>query len=130
MTSKLEDTFGLPASDDPMLKELEERYNFTDNPDLNEVAQLALKAYKEQMLDIANFDAKYRARNIEVAQTFLALAKDALAKDEDLRLKEEKQNQIKTPKEDSNKKDDDEDEDKPFDRDEFLVELVKKKKTL
>jgi len=122
--SKLEDTFGLPASDDPMLKELEERYNFSDNPNLNEVAQLALKAYKEQMLDIANFDAKYRARNIEVAQTFLVLAKDALAKDEDLRLKEEKQNQSKTP-EDTGKKT----EDKPFDRDEFLVELVKKNKS-
>lgn len=118
MTSKLEETFGLNASDDPLLKELEERYNFSENPNLNEVAQLALKAYKEQMLDVSNFDPKYRARNIEVAQSFLVLAKDALAKDEDLRLKEEKQNQSK--KDDETPKDDE-----TFDRDEFLVELKK-----
>ena len=119
MSSKLEETFGLPASDDPMLKELEERYNFSDNPNLCEVAKLALKAYKEQMLDVANFDPKYRARNIEVAQSFLVLAKDALAKDEDLRLKEEKQNESKKDDDDTPK------DDKPFDRDEFLVELKK-----
>jgi len=118
MSSKLEDTFGLNASDDPLLKELEERYNFSENPNLNEVAQLALKAYKEQMLDVSNFDPKYRARNIEVAQTFLLLAKDALAKEEDLRLKEEKQNEGKKDSDDESK-----DKKETFDRDEFLVEL-------
>lgn len=122
MTSKLEETFGLPASDDPMLQELEARYNFTDNPDLCEIASLALQAYKEQMLDIANFDPKFRARNIEVAQTFLVLAKDALAKDEDLKLKAEKQNQ------DRLKKDKDDIGDRPnegetFDREKFINEL-------
>lgn len=117
--SKLETTFDLSPSDDPLLEELNKRYNFTDNPNLSEVAQLALKAYKEQMLDVANFDPKYRARNIEVAQTFLALAKDALAKEEDLRLKEEKQNADTKPKGEV------EPESDTFDRDEFLVKLKK-----
>lgn len=117
MTKKLEETFGLPSSNDPMLEELEKRYNFSENPDLPEVAQLALKAYKEMMLDISNFESKYRARNIEVAQTFLVLAKDALAKDEDLILKREKQDQI------NSKKEKPDEEEKPFDRDDFIKKL-------
>ena len=117
MTDKLEETFGLSPSEESMIKELEERYNYSTDPDLKEIAQLALKAYKEQMFDTSNFEPKYRARNLEVAQTFLALAKDALAKDEDLRLKAEKQNQSKNP--------DKETPEAGFDRDEFLNELKK-----
>lgn len=117
MTEKLEETFGLSSSEESMIKELEERYDCTTDPDLKEIAQLALKAYKEQMLDTSNFEPKYRARNLEVAQTFLALAKDALAKDEDLRLKAEKQDQSKKPEKDK--------PEEGFDRDEFLNELKK-----
>lgn len=100
MTTKLEETFGLPKEESEMIAELEKRYNCSTDPNLKEIAQLALKAYKEQMLDTSNFEPKYRARNLEVAQTFLALAKDALAKDEDLRLKAEKQDQTKKPEKD------------------------------
>jgi len=115
MTKKLIQTFDLPKDSSEMIAELENRYNHSEDPDLKEIARMALDAYKEQMLDTSNFEPKYRARNFEVAQTFLNLAKDALAKDTDLRLKEEKQNQSKS--------DDTPKPEESFDRDEFLVEL-------
>lgn len=122
MTRKLEETFNLPAENSEMLAELEARYDSSDDPDLKEVARMALDAYKEIMLDVMNYDVKYKARQAEVAQTFLNLAKDALAKDRDLNLKEEKQN--------DSKKDDDPEAEQTFDRDQFLVELNKKSKAV
>ena len=87
---KLEETFNLPSSEEELMKELEDKYSFTSNPDLNEVAKLALTAYKEQMLDIMHFEPKYRSRALEVAQQYLNLAKDALAKDQDIMIKKGK----------------------------------------
>lgn len=115
MTKKLEETFNLEPSEE--FAELEARYQASDNPDLKEVARMALDAYAELMKDVSNFEAKYRARNVEVAQTFLNLAKDALAKDIDLRLKEEKQNQTKEPTGEETP------DGETFDRDAFLVDL-------
>ena len=96
MTKGLTKTFNLEESDDPMLHELEALYSFSDNPDLDEISLLALNAYKSQMMDIMNVEPKYRSKLLEVAQSYLNLAKDALAKNEDLRIKANKQ--IKEPK--------------------------------
>lgn len=118
MSDKLTETFNLPESDQELYTELKQRYQASEDPDLKEVAKMALDAYAEMMVDISNFEPKYRARNIEVAQSFLVLAKDALAKEEDLRLREEKQNEGKKDKDEESAKDEE-----VFDRDEFLIEL-------
>ena len=116
--TKLERTFDLPKSEDEILAELEEKYNFSDNPNLSEIVKLALTAYKDQMADVINTEPKFRARLLEVAQQYLNLAKDAIAKDQDLRLKEEKQNQ------DKKGGDEPEGEEEVVDRNELLLELV------
>jgi hypothetical protein len=121
MSSRLHETFDLPKSEDEFLAELEEKYNFSDNPDLDEVAKLSLTAYKDQMLDIQHIEVKYRSRALEVAQQYLNLAKDAIAKNQDIRLKEEKQNQTKDEGAGSTPQDDD----GVVDRNEILLELVK-----
>ena len=122
MTDKLNETFNLPKSEQELVAELEKRYEFSEDPDLKEVARLALTAYKEQMLDITNFEPKYRARSLEVANQYLNLAKDALAKDEDLRLKREKQNADKKKKE--GEEGEGEEGDGDFDRDDFMLKLI------
>jgi len=119
--SKLEKTFDLPGTEEELLAELEDKYRFSDNPDLDEISKLALTAYKDQMLDVMNTEPKFRARLLEVAQQYLCLAKDAIAKNEDLRLKEEKQDQSKpAPKDESS--------DEIIDRNEVLLEIVKSNK--
>jgi hypothetical protein len=120
MNSRLHETFDLPKSEEEFLAELEKKYNFSDNPNLDEVAKLSLTAYKDQMLDIRHIEVKYRSRAREVAQQYLNLAKDAIAKNQDLRLKEEKQNQ---PKKDGGGVP--QDDDGVVDRNEILLELVK-----
>lgn len=117
--SKLERTFDLPKSEDELFAQLEEKYSFSSNPDLDEITKLALTAYKDQMLDVMNTEPKFRARLLEVAQQYLNLAKDALAKNQDLKLKEEKQNQTKTPDNNS-----EEDEEEVIDRNELLLEVI------
>lgn len=119
--SKLEETLDLPASEAELIQELEEKYEFSSDPDLKEIAKLGLTAYKEQMMDIMHMEPKYRSRALEVAQQYLNLAKDALAKDEDIRLKDEKQNQGK-------KDDDHEEPEEKLDRNEILMEIDKFKK--
>ena len=120
--NKLEETLDLPVSDDDLLKELEERYKYSDDPDLKEVAMLALEAYKSQMIDSMNFEPKYRSRALEVARQYLDIAKDALSKKEDYEIKREKN----APK----GKDDENDNEEPKigDRNGLLLELHKNKK--
>ena len=119
--SQLEKTFDLPQSEDELMKELEEKYKFSSNPDLSEIVKLALTAYKDQMLDIMHLEAKYRARSLEVANQFLSLAKDALAKDEDIKMKKRK--------EEGNKESPEEEGDGvTVDRNEFMLSLVDNKK--
>lgn len=126
MTDKLRDTFNLPKNQEELVAELEKKYQFSEDPDLKEIAKLALEAYKEQMLDICNFEPKYRARSLEVANQFLNLAKDALAKDENARLQREKLKKSKEGEEGETGEDGDGDE--VFDRDTFMLELVKGQK--
>ena len=120
--SQLEKTFDLPQSEDELMKELEEKYKFSSNPDLSEIVKLALTAYKDQMLDIMHLEAKYRARSLEVANQYLSLAKDALAKDEDIKMKKRK--------EEGKGEDNPEEEGDgvTVDRNEFMLSLVDNKK--
>jgi hypothetical protein len=124
MTDKLNETFNLPTSQEELVAELEKRYQFSEDPDLKEVARLSLEAYKEQMVDIKNFEPKYRARSLEVANQYLNLAKDALAKDEEIRMKREKlDSDLKKKKEKENGEEGGEEEG-TFDRDEFMLRLI------
>ena len=76
--TKLEKTFNLPKSETELLDQLEEMFNFSSNPTLNEVAKMALEAYKQQMMDIMHFEPKYRSRALEVAAQYLSLANQSL----------------------------------------------------
>lgn len=118
--SKLEETLELPATDSELIRELEEKFKFSDDPDLKEIAKLALESYKSQMMDIMNFEPKYRSRALEVANQYLNLAKDALAKNEDLDIKRDKgkpKDDEETPKESG------------VDRNALLLEFNKKNKS-
>jgi hypothetical protein len=127
MTDKLRETFSLPKDEEELIAELEKRYEFSEDPDLKEIAKLALTAYKEQMMDVQNFEPKYRARSLEVANQYLNLAKDALAKDENLRIQREKAQNANKPKGEQ-LNEDEVLEEEVFDRDEFMLELVKGRK--
>ncbi len=61
-----------------------------ENPTLEDIANIALKAYKSHMCDIQNMEPKYRARNLEVAQLYLSIAKDSLSKKEEIKIKGDK----------------------------------------
>ena len=125
MTDKLNETFNLPESQEELVADLRKRYERSEDPDLKEIAKLSLDAYAEQMVDIKNFEPKYRARSLEVAQQYLNLAKDALAKDEDLRLKREKQEADKKKKATDGEEEDGDGEEEVFDREDFMLQLVK-----
>ena len=115
--TKIEDTLDLPVNESELMKELEEKYGFSSDPNLSEIAKLALTAYKDQMMDIMHFEPKYRSRALEVAQQYLTLAKDAISKEEDLRIKENKSKPSEPGKEESGS------ESKTFDKNEILMEL-------
>lgn len=117
--TNLEKTFDLPHTTDPRLQEkLDELFKYSEHPELNEVARMALAAYKDMMLDIQNFEPKYRARSLEVAAQYLNLAKDALAKEKDLEIKEKKTLGSGNPEETP-------EESETIDRNEILLELDK-----
>ena len=126
MTKKLIETFNLPETEEELLKELEEKFKFSSNPDLNEIAKIALTAYKDQMLDVMHFDPKYRSRALEVANQFLTIAKDAISKQEEIEIKKElnelKREQVKG-KENPNT-----DNDVVIDRDAVLLEFKKRER--
>lgn len=95
-----------------------------ENPTLEDIAKIALIAYKDQMSDIQLMTPKYRARSLEVANMFLGVAKDALSKKEDvnhkvkeLDFKKETTAKAKTPADGDNI---------PATRKELLLELHKK----
>jgi hypothetical protein len=86
----LEKTFNLPTQED--IEELENRLEIElpDDAGLKDIAKLALDAYKNQLQEIHRIEPKYRARAFEVAQMYLDVAKDALGKEADVKLKKEK----------------------------------------
>lgn len=61
-----------------------------DDPTLDTIIELGLKAYKEQMEDIMHIEPKNRAKYLEVAEKFLSTVKDAMHKKEMIRLQREK----------------------------------------
>ena len=86
----LDKFFGIPPrEDDEYGAELYEII-ISENPDLDEVTMLALNAYKEQMENVQHVEPKYRQRYLEVAQQYLNLAMQSLAKNEELKQKREK----------------------------------------
>ena len=61
-----------------------------ENPTLDDITKLALNAYKDAMGDMIHMEVKYKARNREVTQRYLEIARDALAKKEDIVLRDRK----------------------------------------
>ena len=82
----MDDEFEIPNdSIDEEMIEIE----IPDDPTLDTIIELSLKAYKDQMEDIIHVEVKNRSRYLEVAEKFLAQAKDAMYKKEQIRLKRE-----------------------------------------
>jgi hypothetical protein len=79
------------------------------NPKLEDIANIALKAYKSHMCDIQHMEPKYRARNLEVAQLYLSIAKDSLSKKEEIKIKDGKLNLDKLKNGKNKDNDDDKD---------------------
>ena len=91
----LDKTFDVP--DDRLIDDSNIDIVIPEDPTLDTIISLSLKAYKEQMEDIMLIEPKNRARYLEVAEKFLDQAKDAMAKKEQLRLQREKQLNSKQP---------------------------------
>lgn len=89
----LDKAFDVP--DDRLIDDSNTDIEIPEDPTLDTIISLSLKAYKEQMEDIIMIEPKNRARYLEVAERFLDQAKDAMAKKEQLRLQREKQAQAK-----------------------------------
>ena len=91
----LDKAFDVP--DDRLIDDSNTDIEIPEDPTLDTIISLSLKAYKEQMEDIIMIEPKNRARYLEVAERFLDQAKDAMAKKEQLRLQREKQSNAKQP---------------------------------
>lgn len=89
MTDALDKTFDLPPEVESMEQSIKE-IDIPENPELKDIAAIALDAYKDMMATMRNMDPKYRNRLLEVAQSYLETAKDAIARAEDLKQKREK----------------------------------------
>jgi hypothetical protein len=85
----LDKAFDVP--DDRLIDDSIESIVIPEDPNLDTIISLCLKAYKDQMEDIIMIEPKNRARYLEVAEKFLNQAKDAIAKKEQLALMREKQ---------------------------------------
>lgn len=88
MPNPLDETFNV--SDKNFLDDEYIGVVIPEDPNLDTIANLALKAYKEQMDDIMHIEPKNRARYLEVAEKFLNQAKDAIAKKEQIKASREK----------------------------------------
>lgn len=91
----LDKAFDVP--DDRLIDDSNTDIEIPEDPTLDTIISLSLKAYKEQMEDIIMIEPKNRARYLEVAERFLDQAKDAMAKKEQLRLQREKQSNANKP---------------------------------
>ena len=88
MSDKLKETFNMNDEGDDYLDELM-NIEIPDDAELDDISRLALEAYREQMINLQHIDERFRARNLEICQQFLNLAKDAIAKNQELKLKRE-----------------------------------------
>lgn len=89
--SPIEDSLGIDPSDEyDEFADLLLKIEIPDDPELKDIIKLALEGYKTQMEDIQHIEPKFRARSLEVAKMYLDLAKDAITKNADLKLKFEK----------------------------------------
>lgn len=124
--SPIEKTFDLPHDDE--LEELESLLliDIPDNPELKDIARIALETYKKQIELMAQIEPKYRQRYLEVANGYLNTAKEALSKIEDVRQKQEKQDFDRAVKEGAIKKNDDND---GLDRDSLYERVARREKS-
>ena len=91
MKSPIEESLGVDPSDEyDEFADLLLKIEIPDDPQLEDIIKLALEGYKSQMEDIQHIEPKFRARSLEVAKMYLDLAKDAITKNADLKLKFEK----------------------------------------
>jgi len=57
---------------------------------LDDITRLSLEAYKMQVENLQFIEPKFRNRYLEVAQTYLNLAKDSIKQNEEIKQKDEK----------------------------------------
>lgn len=71
-------------------EEVEFEVDIPDDATLDDIARLSLEAYKMQIENLQFIEPKFRNRYLEVAQTYLSTARDAIKQKEDVRQKEDK----------------------------------------
>jgi len=119
----LEETFNIKPASVEVLEEQFAHLDIPENPELDDITRLALEAYRDQMKDIMCMEPKYRSRALEVAQTYLNLAKESLTKNEELTQKREK-----LDKDLGKDKEGEEDEEESFSRKSLLMEIDNSRK--
>lgn len=91
----LEDAFDLPSSNDPFNTP---DYTVGENPDFETIINLSLQMYEQQMAILEFVEPKNRLKYIEVANSLLNTAKDAMAKKKAHELALKRVEQAKKPK--------------------------------
>ena len=86
---KLTSLFDLPAySSEDEHGNPQFKIEIPENATLDDITKLALTTFSDQMMDAINVEPKYRQRYLEVCQQYLHLAKDSVAKRDELKLKQ------------------------------------------
>jgi len=70
--------------------ENEFKVDIPEDATLDDITRLSLEAYKNQVENLQFIEPKFRNRYLEVAQTYLNLAKDAIKQKDELKQKDEK----------------------------------------
>jgi len=76
--------------DETVIDEFNDTIEIPDDPTLDTIIELALKAYKEQLDVISLVDPKSRIKCMEIAEKFLGQAKDAMHKKEMIKIQKQR----------------------------------------
>lgn len=85
---KLSETLNIDIPDE--LKDDLVDIEIPENATLEDIAKIALDTFKRTMQSTEFIEPKYRARNLEVSQSYLSLAKDAITSKMDHEYKTER----------------------------------------
>jgi len=102
VTDKLKETFNLENEGEDEEESLPE-FPYDDIPpelSLDDIAHMAVYAYREQLKDAKNIPVKNRSRALDVAKSYLTIAKDAVQQREEQAIKKQTK-RINTVEQDS-----------------------------
>lgn len=88
MSHPLDEEFGFTGFDDDVVVDI-------SSPDLDLIINLALSAYKQHYEMMGMIEPKSRLKFLEICERFLAQAKDAMYKKEQIKLQIDKQKKAK-----------------------------------